>query len=105
MLPLFFFHTLRVLILWRRYDQLTQRSSALREELHTELERMLNEIIRFKIHVQSSLEGYEEFVAQEVEREFEDVGAGAQAEDGVLEGEDEHEVQRDGYEEEMEVDE
>lgn len=30
---------------------------------------MLNEIIRFKIHIQSSLEGYEEFVADEVERE------------------------------------
>ncbi|KAK4542151.1 hypothetical protein LTR36_006998 [Oleoguttula mirabilis] len=69
------------------YDQLTTRSAALREELHTELERMLNEIIRFKIHVQSSLEGYEEFVAQEVEREFEgeeeeapvDAGSGAAA--------------------------
>ncbi|KAI7158536.1 HEC/Ndc80p family protein-like protein [Hortaea werneckii] len=51
------------------YEQLTLHSSALREELHTELERMLNEIIRFKIHIQSSLEGYEEFVADEVERE------------------------------------
>lgn len=52
-----------------RYEQLTLRSSALREELHTELERMLNDIIKFKIHIQGSLEGYEEFVAQEVERE------------------------------------
>ncbi|KAI6865210.1 hypothetical protein D0864_12914 [Hortaea werneckii] len=51
------------------YEQLTLHSSALREQLHTELERMLNEIIRFKIHIQSSLEGYEEFVADEVERE------------------------------------
>ncbi|KAK4570359.1 kinetochore-associated Ndc80 complex subunit ndc80 [Recurvomyces mirabilis] len=58
------------------YEQLTIRSAAIREELHTELERMLNEIIRFKIHVQGSLEGFEEFVAQEVEREME---AGAQA--------------------------
>ncbi|GAB7350636.1 hypothetical protein MBLNU459_g1199t1 [Dothideomycetes sp. NU459] len=51
------------------YEQLTLASSQLRESLHTELERMLNDIIRFKVHVQTSLEGYEEFVAQEVERE------------------------------------
>jgi kinetochore protein NDC80 len=54
------------------YEQLTVASSALREELHTELERMLNDIIKFKVHIQSSLEGYEEFVAQEVERECEE---------------------------------
>ena len=53
------------------YEQMTVASSALREELHTELERMLNDIIKFKVHIQSSLEGYEEFVAQEVERECE----------------------------------
>ncbi|KAK5125779.1 hypothetical protein LTR85_012055 [Meristemomyces frigidus] len=79
------------------HDQLTQRSATLREELHTELERMLNDIIRFKIHVQSSLEGYEEFVAQEVEREFEEeaaeggggaaVAAGADEVDGEEGGE------------------
>lgn len=33
---------------------------------------MLNDIIKFKVHVQTSLEGYEEFVAQEVERECEE---------------------------------
>ena len=55
-----------------RYEQLTLRSSALREELHTELERMLNDVIKFKIHIQGSLEAYEEFVAQEVERECEE---------------------------------
>lgn len=36
---------------------------------------MLNDIIKFKIHVQQSLEGYEEFVAQEVEREVEEQDA------------------------------
>ena len=60
-----------------RYEQLTLRSSALREELHTELERMLNDVIKFKIHVQGSLEAYEEFVAQEVERECEEQEAAA----------------------------
>ncbi|KAK6441328.1 kinetochore-associated Ndc80 complex subunit ndc80, partial [Oleoguttula sp. CCFEE 5521] len=52
------------------YEQLTHASAALREELHTELERMLNDIIKFKIHVQGSLEAYEEFVASEVDREM-----------------------------------
>lgn len=33
---------------------------------------MLNDIIKFKIHVQQSLEAYEEFVAQEVEQECEE---------------------------------
>lgn len=54
------------------YEQLTLACSQLREEMHTELERMLNEVIKFKVHVQGSLEGYEEFVAQEVERECEE---------------------------------
>ena len=62
-----------------RYEQLTIRSSALREELHTELERMLNDVIKFKIHVQGSLEAYEEFVAQEVERECEEQEASSAA--------------------------
>ena len=54
------------------YDQLTVRAAALREELHTEIERMLNEIIKFKVNSQKSLEDYEAFVAEEVDREFED---------------------------------
>lgn len=69
-----------------RYEQLTLKSNALREELHTELERMLNDIIKFKVHIQTSLEGYEEFVAQEVERECEEQeAADAAAEDDDLE--------------------
>lgn len=55
-----------------RYEQLTLAVASLREELHTELERMLNDVIKFKVHVQSSLEGYEDFVAQEVDRECEE---------------------------------
>jgi len=33
---------------------------------------MLNDVIKFKVHVQTSLEGYEDFVAQEVDRECEE---------------------------------
>ena len=62
-----------------RYEQLTLRSAALREELHTELEKMLNDVIKFKIHIQGSLEAYEEFVAEEYERESEEVQASGEA--------------------------
>jgi len=74
---------------------LTLRSSAVREELHTELERMLNDIIKFKIHVQGSLEAYEDFVAQEVERECQEQEV---AEGAALE---EH-AEYDGHMDEME---
>ena len=63
-----------------RYEQLTLRASALREELHTEIERMLNDIIKFKVHVQKSLEDYEQFVAEEVEKECEEQEMGAMEE-------------------------
>jgi kinetochore protein NDC80 len=66
-----------------RYEQLTIRASALREELHTEIEKILNEVIRFKIHVQKNLEEYEAFVDEEVNREYESL---QQAEDEQNEG-------------------
>lgn len=53
-----------------RYEQLTLRANALREELHTEIERMLNDIIKFKVHIQKNLEDYEGFVADELEKEL-----------------------------------
>ena len=53
-----------------RFEQLTLRANALREELHTEIERMLNDIIKFKVHIQKSLEDYEGFVVEEVEMEL-----------------------------------
>ncbi|KAK4991184.1 kinetochore-associated Ndc80 complex subunit ndc80 [Elasticomyces elasticus] len=68
------------------YEQLQEQANALREELHTELERILNEIIKFKLHIQAGLEGYEEFVAQEVERECEEQEA-ADVADAVGKGE------------------
>lgn len=53
-----------------RYEQLTIRANSLREELHTEITRMLNDVIKFKMHVQKSLEDYEGFVTDELEREL-----------------------------------
>ncbi|KAK4172189.1 putative kinetochore protein ndc-80 [Triangularia setosa] len=52
------------------YEQLTLRANALREELHTETMRMLNDVIKFKMHVQKNLEEYESFVADELEKEL-----------------------------------
>lgn len=52
------------------YEQLTLRANALREELHTNVESMLNDVIRFKVHVQKGLEDYESFVVDEVEQEL-----------------------------------
>ncbi|KAJ5287530.1 hypothetical protein N7478_003216 [Penicillium angulare] len=52
------------------HEQLTLRANALREELHTKVETMLNDVIQFKLHVQKSLENYESFVVEEVEQEL-----------------------------------
>ncbi len=53
-----------------RYEQLVVRANALREDLHTEIDRMLNDVIKFKIHVQKNLDDYESFVTDELEREL-----------------------------------
>ena len=68
-----------------RFEQLTLRANALREELHTEIERMLNDIIKFKVHIQKSLEDYEGFVVEEVEMELggEDEQGRAESRKGV----------------------
>lgn len=54
------------------YEELQLRANTLREELHTEIERMLDDIVRFKLHIQKSLEEYEQFIADEVERSCEE---------------------------------
>ncbi|KAJ6782433.1 hypothetical protein PWT90_07305 [Aphanocladium album] len=65
------------------YEQLVLRANSLREELHTEIDRMLNDVIKFKIHVQKNLDDYEGFVADELERELgvDDEGDDTQAMD------------------------
>lgn len=52
------------------YEQLTFHANALREELHTDIEKMLNDIIKFKVHIQKNLEDYEAFVSEELEQEL-----------------------------------
>lgn len=70
-----------------RYEQLQLRANTLREELHTEIERMLDDIVRFKLHVQRSLEEYEQFIADEVERSCEEQDELEEEEGGEEEGE------------------
>lgn len=48
---------------------MTLQANTLREELHTEIEKMLNDIIKFKVHIQKNLEEYEGFVEDELEHE------------------------------------
>ena len=77
------------------YEQLTVRAAALREELHTEVERILNDVIRFKVHVQRSLEEYESFVVEESEREIAEAEDEAQGDDGKDEADDADDAERD----------
>ncbi|EME88699.1 uncharacterized protein MYCFIDRAFT_71981 [Pseudocercospora fijiensis CIRAD86] len=72
------------------YEQLTFRAAELREELHTELERMIKYVVDFKIHIQQKLEEYEDFVAVELEHEFKEAeeaeaGLGAEADPDAME--------------------
>lgn len=53
-----------------RYEQLTLKANTLRDELHTETNRMLNDVVKFKLHIQKSLEEYETFVRDELENEL-----------------------------------
>ena len=41
------------------YDQLVHTSNALKEDLYREVLRMLDEVIKFKLHIQTGLEGLE----------------------------------------------
>ncbi|KAI5455702.1 HEC/Ndc80p family-domain-containing protein [Mariannaea sp. PMI_226] len=61
-----------------QYEQLVLRANALREELHTEIDRMLNDVIKFKIHIQKNLADYEGLVTDELEEELgsEEIGGG-----------------------------
>ena len=66
-----------------RFEQLTLRANTLREELHTEIEKILNDVIKFKVHIQQNLENYETFVDQEVKAELDEGGAEDEALAGV----------------------
>lgn len=68
--PFIMFHPIIANRCISRYEQLTLRANALREELHTETTKMLNDVIKFKMHIQKTLEEYETFVSDEMENEM-----------------------------------
>lgn len=51
---------------WCRRDQLEHAARALREKFHGEVDRMLLEVIKFKVHIQESLEGHEILAEEEL---------------------------------------
>ena len=64
-----------------RWEGMQEEAGNVREELHGGVERMLEEVVRFKLHVQRALEEWEGGVMGEVERELEGEGGEGQ-EDG-----------------------
>lgn len=48
------------------WDQLQHATDALRQELHGEVERALNDIIKFKVHIQEGLVEFEKRLEEEV---------------------------------------
>lgn len=58
---------------------------------------MLNDVIKFKIHIQKSLEEYEVFVDEEVSREYESLADGENNPEGEQEQELELGLGADGY--------
>lgn len=54
------------------YDQLVHASNTLRGDLYDEIVRVLDDVIKLKLHVQTSLEGYETFLVESLEKDQED---------------------------------
>lgn len=54
------------------YDQLVHASNTQRGDLYDEIVRVLDDVIKLKLHVQTSLEGYETFLVESLEKDQED---------------------------------
>ncbi|KIV79685.1 hypothetical protein PV11_07232 [Exophiala sideris] len=52
------------------WESMREEASRVREELHTGIEKCLEDVIRFKVHVQKGLEEFEGWVTEEVEQEL-----------------------------------
>jgi kinetochore protein NDC80 len=64
------------------WESMREEAGRVREELHGQVERALEEVIRFKVHVQKGLEEFEGWVGEEVEAEL---MGGDEADDAGLE--------------------
>lgn len=51
------------------WDNMVSEAERVREELHSGVERILEDVVRFKLHVKSGLEVFEGWVGEEVEAE------------------------------------
>jgi kinetochore protein NDC80 len=60
-----------------------EEAGRVREQLHAGVERALEEVIRFKVHVQKGLEEFEGWVGDEVEAELVGDGSVGVGEDGM----------------------
>ena len=66
------------------WEGMREEAGRVREQLHAGVERALEEVIRFKVHVQKGLEEFEGWVGDEVEAELVgDVGANAEGGGGA----------------------
>lgn len=52
------------------WEAMREEAARVREDLHSGIEKMLEEVIRFKVHIQKGLEEFEGWVGEEVEGEL-----------------------------------
>jgi kinetochore protein NDC80 len=52
------------------WESMREEAAKVREDLHSGIERCLEDVIRFKVHVQKGLEEFEGWVGEEVEAEL-----------------------------------
>jgi len=71
------------------WESMREEAARVREELHGGVERMLEEVIRFKVHVQKGLEEFEGWVGEEVETELLGDGVDEEEQFATLEAKDE----------------
>ena len=65
------------------WEAMQEEAGRVREELHSGIERILEEVVNFKVHVQKGLEEFEGWVTEEVEGELD--GEGEVREEDVFE--------------------
>jgi kinetochore protein NDC80 len=65
------------------WEGMREEAGRVREQLHAGVERALEEVIRFKVHVQKGLEEFEGWVGDEVEAELVGDGSVGVGEDGM----------------------
>jgi kinetochore protein NDC80 len=62
------------------WEKMQDEAGQIREQLHADVEKMLEDVIGFKVHVQKGLEEYERVVGDEAERELRDGQEGLEGE-------------------------